>query len=103
MQDLFTALYVKGSLRAAACIPETGLFNGPLDGVLTTIKNALGGLIWPIAGILIIGFTLLAIATVRSKSGATNMKVLLLIPVIVLGAIIVLIVFAALKGVNNSC
>lgn len=92
------------ALPAAQCIPSNDLLSGPLGGVIDKLSGAFGGLVMPLAIMMVLLLAVIFLVTVLTKSASRFLKAGGVVVGAVLGLPLLILIVASLFALfNNAC
>lgn len=95
----------KRVLEARQCIPSNNMLSGALAPLLNRVSGALGGLIMPIVGVILVVAAVMALFSIfQSRSARAYIDIAKGVFIIVVGLIgSMLILYSVLPELNNVC
>lgn len=99
-----TSVLGEARVFAAECIPTNDTLIGPLRPIIDQITGAIGGLLFGVVILVLIGLILGAIVTVMSSKSSQLIKAIVLVVGIPLFGIVLVAAYTGLvTTLNNSC
>ena len=91
-------------LPAAACVPTNDLLYGQLGPIIEKLAGGFGGLVLPIAIMVLLLAAVAAVATILTNKAAVFFKAMGVLVGVILGLPLVILIVAAIYTLlNNAC
>lgn len=90
------------AMMPTKCITPNGLFLDPLAEILSTLRGALGGLLFGIVVVFMLIAAIMAVFTLFRDRGKTYLSLLAILPLIPIALIIMIALYTGMVAVVNE-